>query len=72
MNFRETIKEADYIHIGMLGQREHVLFNKKTNMSEVWVASPHHAGYALKYKNTELEYITGYKESVHGWIDARE
>lgn len=50
------MKEAGYRHVRALGYGEHELEEIATGKREIWAASPHFAGYAIKYKNTLLEF----------------
>jgi len=40
----------------------HILLNMVTCDLEMWVANKNHAGYGLKYKNTDLEFCCIYAE----------
>lgn len=54
---RETLKEARYKYYGCMGTGEHILVDEDTGIKEVWVASKNFAGYALRFKNTHLEFV---------------
>jgi hypothetical protein len=54
---RETLKEAGYREVKCLGDGEHLLEDVETGKQEIWANDLHHAGYALVYRNTELEYM---------------
>lgn len=56
MYFRETLKEAGYIHVKTLEDGRHLL--EINGRLEIWGCNKNHAGYALIYKNTHLEFIT--------------
>jgi len=54
---RETLKEAGYREVETLSDGEHLLEDVETGKQEIWANDLHHAGYALVYRNTELEYV---------------
>ena len=56
-HLRETLQEADYREVQSLGDGEHLLEDTETGKQEIWANHLHHAGYALVYRNTELEYV---------------
>lgn len=56
----QTLKQSGYSHIGIIkytgsGKKGHILMidGKK----ELWYANKNHAGYAIVYKNTHLEFV---------------
>jgi hypothetical protein len=63
---RETLKEAGYEYVRKLDQGTHLLRGALTPdqkpQLEIWANSKGYAGYALKYKNTELEFCGTYKK----------
>ena len=60
---RETFKQAGYKYVFQHKDMHHVLYNLATKNFERWNASPNFAGYALRYKNTLLEFASSYNES---------
>ncbi len=58
-HLRETLKEAGYTHERTLGHGEHLLRSESGTL-EVWACSKNHAGYALRYGNTHLEFCRSY------------
>ena len=52
----QTIKEAGYKHLEADRQGSHILLNTDTGRKEVFYTNKNHAGWALIYKNTHLEY----------------
>jgi len=57
MDNRETMRKAGYKYVtSMSNNKEHILFNLNTGEFELWFANKHTASYAIKYKNTELEF----------------
>jgi hypothetical protein len=59
---RETFAQAGYKYVMQKEDGQHVLFNTQTKTFERWAANPHFAGYALKYKNTLLEFCSSYSD----------
>jgi hypothetical protein len=59
---RDTFAQAGYKYIFQNMDGRHTLFNIHSGEFERWQASPHFAGYALKYKNTLLEFCSSYNE----------
>lgn len=55
-HLRETLSEAGLKYIECLHDGSHRLLNLSSGKIEIWANSKHHAGYALIYKNTELEF----------------
>lgn len=53
---RETMKQAGFKHIGITKGGCHVLEDCTTKQYEILACNKGHAGYAIKYKNTHLEY----------------
>jgi len=64
-NLKETLKEAGYIYIRPLGNKEHLLKDNQSNVLEVWVANKNHASYGIKFKNTDLEFCHSVKGINH-------
>lgn len=56
----QTMKEANYQHLENKGDGLHILLNKDTNTKEVFCTSKNFAGWAIKYKNTHLEFMATY------------
>lgn len=56
MNNYQTIKEAGYKYIEF-SNGIHRLKNTQTNDIELFASSKYHAGWALIYKNTHLEFL---------------
>ena len=61
----ETMKQGGYKYIKNLGGGEHLLLDLSQAEDypyrlEVWGCSKNHAGYALRYKNTHLEFCRSY------------
>jgi hypothetical protein len=52
---RETLKQAGYVKIESIGNREFVLTDE-SGKKEIWFANKNHASYGIKYKNTHLEF----------------
>ena len=52
---RETLKQAGYTSIKSIGNKQFELIDN-TGKIEIWSSSKSFAGYAIKYKNTELEF----------------
>ena len=52
---RENLKEAGYIKIESIGNKEFILTNN-SNKREIWFTNKNHASYGIKYKNTHLEF----------------
>lgn len=67
MNKKETLSQAKYAYIKSLGHKEHLLLNCVTIEFEVWASNKNHASYGIIYRNTHLEFMTGFaptKEST--------
>ena len=54
---RETLKEAGYASIRMLAPKEYILTDKD-GKEEFWVANKGHASYGIRYRNTDLEFVS--------------
>jgi hypothetical protein len=52
---KETLKEAGYVKIKSLGNKEFLLTDED-GKQEIWFANKNHASYGIKYKNTHLEF----------------
>lgn len=53
----ETMKEAGYKYLSYTpSTKEHILLHTKTNKKEIFVASKNFSGWAIIYKNTNLEF----------------
>lgn len=60
----QTLKEAGYTYHTYIPEiKMHVLINNDTNKKELFVSNKYHAGWAIKYKNTHLEFIGNAKEN---------
>lgn len=58
----ETIESAGYKYISYNKEsKEHILFNTHTGTQEVFYSNKNHAGWALIYKNTHLEFCYSLK-----------
>jgi hypothetical protein len=55
MPLRHTLKQAGYVSIKSLGDREFLLIDDDGNQ-EIWFANKNHASYGIIYKNTHLEF----------------
>jgi hypothetical protein len=51
----QTFKQAGYTYIKYLGDGEHLLCNSDGG-TEIFGSNKNHAGWALIYKNTHLEF----------------
>ena len=60
---RESFAQAGFAYVRQNEDGQHVLYDIRTNNFERWANSPHFAGYALKYKNTLLEFCSIYNET---------
>lgn len=58
---RETMKQAGYIHHAYRPGEGHVLRDASTGNLELWVANKGHASYGIIYKNTDLEFVRGFR-----------
>lgn len=56
MVIRETLKQAGYISIKSVGNKEFILTDS-SGKQELWFSNKNHASYGIKYKNTDLEFI---------------
>ena len=63
MSNYQTPKEAGYKHLEVKGNGLHILLNLDTNVKEVFACSKNYSGFALKYKNTHLEFMATYYEN---------
>lgn len=52
----QTPKEAGYKYVGKWGDKEYVFLNIHTGVKEVFACNKNHAGWALKWRNTHLEF----------------
>jgi hypothetical protein len=61
---RETMKEAGYVYVRrcQCACGQHLLRDVDTGRMEIWANSKNHAGYAIKFKNTHLEFCRGASE----------
>ena len=57
MSTYETIKQAGYEYVEKGDFNEHILKNIHTGKFEIWFNNKNHASYALKFKNTHLEFV---------------
>ena len=53
---KKTLEEAGYKFISYLARGEMIVQNLDTGLQEVWYAHKDHAGYGLKFNNTDWEY----------------
>lgn len=64
----QTIKEANYTYIGMLGRGEHVLKDNNTQIKQLFCVNKNHASWGIKFKNTHLEFCRDLKtEELVKW-----
>ena len=54
---RQTLEEAGYQEVEIREDGQHVLEDTETGKREIWAESPHYAGFALTYGDTELEFV---------------
>jgi hypothetical protein len=60
----ETLKEAGYTYHTYIPKiKMHVLINNDTGKKELFIARKWYAGWAIKYKNTHLEFIGSAQEN---------
>ena len=61
----ETLKEAGYTYHTYIPEiKMHVLINNNTKKKELFVSRKCYSGWAIKYKNTHLEFVGSAKENV--------
>ena len=54
---RESMQEAGYSYAGYIRPGLHVLKNVNTGKYETWATHKNYAGYAIVWRNTELEFV---------------
>lgn len=54
---RETLKEAGYVSAKSIGSKQFVLTDTE-GKRELWIARKGHASYGIRYKNTDLEFVS--------------
>jgi len=54
---QQTLKEAGYTHVCMSGPGNHILQNENGGY-ELWTVAKNHASSGLRYKNTNLEFVS--------------
>jgi len=52
----QTMKEAGYTYFSNDGDGVHTLINNQTGLKEIFGVHKNFAGWAIKYKNTHLEF----------------
>lgn len=64
---RETIKEAGYRYGGFSPEFGlHMMIDAESGARSWWIARKGFAGYALIYKNTHLEFVSGGAVNANG------
>lgn len=63
MSRYETLKQAGYRHVGMLGDAGHVLYAPASHTYELFFKNKNHASWGIRYKNTHLEFLRSIDES---------
>ncbi len=54
---RETLKEAGYVTAEKIGRKTYLLTDTD-GKKEIWIANKGHAGYAIRYRGTDLEFVS--------------
>lgn len=53
----ETLKEAGYVKAEKVGRKTYVLTDEQ-GKREIWVANKGHASYGIRYRGTDLEFVS--------------
>jgi hypothetical protein len=61
--YYQTMKEAGYEHVKTLGDGLHILKDVASGDLEIFGSNKNHAGWAIIYKNTHLEFCSTIKQS---------
>lgn len=54
---RETMAQAGFEYIRHVPGEGHLLRDRETGVTELWVANKNHASYGIIFKNTTLEFV---------------
>lgn len=59
----QTMKQAGYEHVKSIGDGQHILKDATTGDLEIFGSNKNHAGWAIIYKNTHLEFCSTIKHT---------